>query len=448
MCNPCCCHDCGADVSFRECPPGIFVTLNPAGKDYGGRSQIPDNLKALFRPVAMGRPDNELIAEVYLRAEGFRAARSLAVKIVCIFILAKQSLTAQRHYDWGLRALKAVLNTAGKIAVAERVKQRPDAQDVDEAAVVIAAIRVNTLSKLTTTDVRRFLSLVGDAFPGVASSDAPGGDLEGALRDVLPALDLEVYESQLRKMHELREALDQRMGCVVVGPSGAGKTTIWRTLEAALGRQGELFGDPSSVRVYGSSRARLPRGVVVARRTRPSVSSFFAGEHRPSRCCRVEASSWDSLRTPTKPTTVLGEADGRRDLARRWERGSLEGASCRSRTIFRFVRCLFIRGPSRARPSAPAGGRVVDAESKARPAKSRPVASAMLAESRRSPGDPASSRWWRWSSRKIRRLGEARLEARRRLGERLFEGLPSRTRADGERRRRRFPPTRGGCGAK
>ena len=66
------------DVDFNA---GIFVTLNPAGKDYGGRSQIPDNLKALFRPVAMGRPDNELIAQVYLQAEGFAHARDLAACI-------------------------------------------------------------------------------------------------------------------------------------------------------------------------------------------------------------------------------------------------------------------------------------------------------------------------------------------------------------------------------
>ena len=54
-------HLLGKDVEVNF-NAGIFVTLNPAGKGYGGRSKLPDNLKLLFRPVAMARPDNELIA--------------------------------------------------------------------------------------------------------------------------------------------------------------------------------------------------------------------------------------------------------------------------------------------------------------------------------------------------------------------------------------------------
>ena len=43
---------------------GILIAMNPAGKGYGERQKLPDNLKQLFRPVAMSKPDNDLIAGV------------------------------------------------------------------------------------------------------------------------------------------------------------------------------------------------------------------------------------------------------------------------------------------------------------------------------------------------------------------------------------------------
>lgn len=68
---------------------GIFITMNPAGKGYGGRQKLPDNLKQLFRPVAMAKPDNEQIAEVILFAEGFKEAKTLGRKLVAIFNLSR-----------------------------------------------------------------------------------------------------------------------------------------------------------------------------------------------------------------------------------------------------------------------------------------------------------------------------------------------------------------------
>lgn len=42
-----------------------------------------------------------------------------------MFTLSKQLLSAQQHYDWGLRALKAVLNTGGKLIQVRLVQGFP-----------------------------------------------------------------------------------------------------------------------------------------------------------------------------------------------------------------------------------------------------------------------------------------------------------------------------------
>jgi len=195
--------------------------MNPG---YAGRTELPENLKALFRSCAMVVPDIVLICENMLMAEGFEEALDLSKKFMTLYSLAKSLLSEQKHYDWGLRAVKSVLRQAGQLKRAS--------PDDSEYLILMRALRDFNLPKIVVDDRKIFKDLINDLFPEMDPPRATRPDLEQACRDAAIEANLQPEESFIQKCVELAEILDVRHCMFVIGSPGVAKTEIWRNMAA------------------------------------------------------------------------------------------------------------------------------------------------------------------------------------------------------------------------
>ncbi|CAH8607094.1 unnamed protein product [Heterobilharzia americana] len=182
-----------------------FITMNPG---YAGRTELPDNLKSLFRPISMMVPDYRLIAEVILYSEGFESSKTLALKMTQMYKLCSEQLSQQDHYDFGMRALKSVLVMAGSLKRENLINQR--------------MLRCFIYCNLT-----RFV-------PGVTLPEHDYGRFLSEIETVLQEMGLQIVSDQVLKVIQFFETLLVRHGVMLVGPTGGGKTTVYRVLAKVL----------------------------------------------------------------------------------------------------------------------------------------------------------------------------------------------------------------------
>ncbi len=216
----------------------IFITMNPG---YAGRSNLPDNLKNLFRSLAMTQPDNVLIAQVLLYSQGFRTAEKLAQKIVPFFKLCNEQLSKQSHYDFGLRSLKSVLVMAGKLN-RQKLEAMPneeeysDKENLNEQELLIQSIMESFVPRLINDDLPLLYSLLNDVFPGVTYRNNGIKGLKEEIKTVCQEMNLVCESSWLEKVLQLYAISNLNHGLMMVGMSGTGKSTAWRVLLKALSR--------------------------------------------------------------------------------------------------------------------------------------------------------------------------------------------------------------------
>lgn len=185
---------------------GLFVTMNP---NYAGRNALPENLRKQFRSFALTHPDKQRIAQVMLYAHGFKDAQRLAAAIVPLFDKISTSVSTQRHYDWGLRALKNVLRICGALR----------ADGTDEIATVRRACAETIEPKLVDADLEIYRELEQASFGGTAPQ------LRAIdIKDACEALDLTATPSLALKVTQLQRFLQLHTGVILVGEPAAGKS--------------------------------------------------------------------------------------------------------------------------------------------------------------------------------------------------------------------------------
>jgi len=237
---------------------GIFITTNPT---YTGRREIPSNLKSLFRPCAMSRPDSLVIAEVLLMSYSFRSCHALGVKLVHMFDSLKRVTRAHPHYDFGLRSLKSAIIVAGfmrKNTVAAawaeiqaKSQEKQDSSDeegvtgahvdvdanVDEELVVVLSLHESLKPRLLPQDVHEYNGYVQNLFPKVtAQAGQLPDDLMKAIISACKDHSLKFGNAFLERVGQLYNVLKYRPGVIVVGDAGCGKSTTWKILFESMRR--------------------------------------------------------------------------------------------------------------------------------------------------------------------------------------------------------------------
>lgn len=209
-------------ISDSAC--NIFITMNP---NYAGRLALPENLKKLFRSISIPKTDKFKIAEVLLYAQGFTEAGQHADRVVSLFSKLEDTLSHQKHYDFGLRAVKLAVVYCG------RILREYKSESWLEHDLLVHGLSSSISPKLVQHDIESFSTILKDVFGSFSVIDPPEM-LVLAIRKACESSKVLCTPLFMEKVLQLYNLSITHHGLIMVGSSGLGKSTARKVLLKAL----------------------------------------------------------------------------------------------------------------------------------------------------------------------------------------------------------------------
>jgi hypothetical protein len=104
-----------------------------------------------------------------------------------------------------------------------------------EDVVLIRALRDSNVPKFLKDDLSLFQAIIRDLFPGVKIPQQDFGELQECIEEAMRRRHLQVVPEFVLKVIQFYDTMNVRFGCMLVGQTGGGKSSILHVLADSLG---------------------------------------------------------------------------------------------------------------------------------------------------------------------------------------------------------------------
>ncbi|CAL7950071.1 unnamed protein product [Xylocopa violacea] len=189
-------------------------------------SNIPDNLKTLFRTISMVVPDMNRIVEVKFTAGGISNSKLLMLKLIKLYKILSEQLWCELCNIFNLYSMKAIIKSV--------IYLKRSFPDENETALLLRSLIDINLPKLCNVDIHIFKNIVHNMFPDTPLLLPNYTVLLETLEAICNSKSIDIHDAFKLKVIQLFELMYVHQSLLLVGNPFVGKTEILNVLQLVL----------------------------------------------------------------------------------------------------------------------------------------------------------------------------------------------------------------------